>query len=107
MFCTESINLEVPGGERRTEFQIRVNQAFDDLAKRSPGKKLLVVTHAGVLTRFYYRQTGKTYDEVPEVPNASYSRVRYHHDSGTWEILEWGTPCPMASLAGDSHSPAL
>ena len=101
------MDLEIPGGERRSEFQKRVNQAFDDLAKRSPGKKLLVVTHGGVLTRFYYRQTGKSYGQVPEISNASYCTVRYHHDTGSWEIMEWGIPCPMVSLSAESNPPAL
>ena len=104
---TESMDNEIPGGERRSEFQSRVNRIFLELAERSPGKKLLLVTHGGVLTRFYYSQTGKSYGQIPEVRNASICRVSYDHEEKKWEILEWGTPCPIDSLKSDLSNPAL
>ena len=107
MFFTESVDLPISGGERRSEFQSRVNRVFDELAERCMGKKILVVTHGGVLTRFYYRLTGKSYRDIPEVANAARSRAVYDSESKEWTILEWGVPCDLGTISADPSAPAL
>ena len=99
MLKTESIELAVPGGESRSEFQKRVNMIFEELAERSPGKRLLIVSHGGVLVRFYRFLCGKdsAKEHVPIPGNASVSRARYDHETGQWSLIVWNqiyTPQP-------------
>ena len=91
MLRTEEIELAVPGGESRREFQERIKDIILELAERSPGKQLLIVTHGGVLVRLY-RLFG---EKVPAggrvvIPgNASVSRLRYDHERKQWSLPVW------------------
>lgn len=100
MLGTEEMDLLVPGGERRSEFQKRVNFTFQELALKSPGKKLLIVTHGGVLVRLYRFIGGPVPadNKVPIPANASISRVCYDHKSGKWGILQWSTVAKHSSV---------
>ena len=91
MLQNESVELSIPGGESRKEFQERVNQAFQELAERSPGKSLLVVTHGGVLVRFYRFLGGEVpaSGKITGPGNASVTRARYDHETKEWTMLAW------------------
>ncbi len=91
MLRTESMELAVPGGESRNEFQKRINQAFQEFAEHCPGKRVLIVTHGGVLVRLYRFLGGEVPPEgrVPVPGNASVSKVRFDHKTGKWSILVW------------------
>ncbi|AOY60312.1 MULTISPECIES: histidine phosphatase family protein [Desulfococcus] len=48
-----------PGGEDRTEVWSRGHQALVDAAARWPGRKILVVTHEGMIKCLVYRLTNR------------------------------------------------
>ena len=91
MLRTELVEMPVPGGESRGDFQKRINNAFQDLAERSPGKRCLIVTHGGVLVRLFRMLGGEIprSGTIPVPGNASVSRIRYDHDAKQWIFLEW------------------
>ena len=91
MLKTEAIDLAIPGGESRSEFQDRVNGIFQELAERSPGKRILIVSHGGVLVRFYrfLCKECSVQDHVPIPGNASVSRARYDHGTKKWTLIVW------------------
>ena len=91
MLRTESMEMEIPGGESRGTFQKRINGIFQELAERSPGKRLLIVSHGGVLVRFFRFLGGEAPDGgcVPIPGNASVSRARYDHATKTWTLVAW------------------
>lgn len=91
MLQTETMELPVPSGESRSEFQQRINQAFQELAERSPGKRILIVTHGGVLVRFYRFLGGEIPPEgkIPIPGNASVSRARYDNETKKWSLIAW------------------
>lgn len=89
MLRNEAIDLEIPGGESRSGFQKRIETVFRRIAAGSEGKRLLVVTHGGVLARLYRFIRGSL--PAPGiVGNASVSKVRCDLETGTWMILKWG-----------------
>ena len=91
MLRTESIEMPVPSGESRGEFQRRINQAFQELSERFSGKRILIVTHGGVLVRLFHFAGGEVPPDgkVPIPGNASVSRVRYDHETKTWSLIAW------------------
>ena len=95
MLQTESMEMPIPSGESRNEFQKRINQAFQDMAERFPGKRILTVTHGGVLVRLYRFLGGEVPAEgkIPIPGNASVSRVRYDHETKTWSLIAWNQIC--------------
>ena len=85
----EAIDLKIPGGESRSEFQKRIETFFRRTAAGSEGKRILVVTHGGVLARLYRFIRGSL--PAPGiVGNASVNKVRCDLKTGTWTILKWG-----------------
>lgn len=90
--------LETPhGGEALVDFDKRIHQAWLDLVEQHKGKKILLVSHSGVM-----RQLMRILLEMPE--NASYlhriqlpyaARYRvtiFHDEQGTdWPQIQWPT----------------
>lgn len=79
----------VPGGESRRQLFERVRGAFEALARESPGERLAVVCHGGVLAALYRHvraiPVGAT-QPIP-IPNASYNALV--HEAGSWTIEAW------------------
>ncbi len=48
-FFNDPARFPPPNGEVLTEFNQRVDQALSQLVKRNPGKRVVVLTHAGVI----------------------------------------------------------
>ena len=85
------------GGESLQAFDSRVHGAWQDLLSCYSGKRLLLVTHAGVM-----KQLLRILLELPETPTylhrvdlpyAARYRVTVHHDEngGHWPQIQWPT----------------
>ena len=79
----------LPEGETRAAFHARVNAAINRLATAHAGKRLLIVTHGGVLGVIY-----RWLNDMPvanaqrvAIPNVGYNRISVH-PSG-WKIDVW------------------
>ena len=77
------------GGESRRQFHQRITTALEQIAEEHAGKRILVVTHGGVLGVIY-----RWLNELPiasahkvEIPNVAYNRVTIH--DGTWLLDVW------------------
>lgn len=55
-----------PGGESRDEVQGRAERTLIEAARHWPGKKILAVTHEGVIKALVYRLLGRAY--LPDEP---------------------------------------
>ncbi|MEO8248928.1 MAG: histidine phosphatase family protein [Burkholderiales bacterium] len=77
------------GGESTRSFHARVSDAVSRLAAAHIGKKLLVVTHGGVLDMIYRSAMALPLDgpRQSQIPNGGISRVRV--DGEKIEILGW------------------
>jgi len=93
----------IPGGESRRQFHERVVAAFTAVAGLHEGRRVVVVTHGGVLAILYRHVHGlgiATPHAIPIV-NASYNVLRC--ETGRWQQVCWGDTAHMGGVAsGDS-----
>lgn len=78
------------GGETLGEFSKRVVGLIDELLTTHAGKRLLLVTHGGVLDAAYRHATGMPLNALRDFPiyNASVNVLR--HGGSAWAIESWG-----------------
>ncbi len=92
MFSTTGLvdaEFTLPEGESRAVFHQRVRTSIEGLAVAHAGKRILVVTHGGVLGVIY-----RWLNNLPvgaqriEIPNVGYNRLS--KGLGGWKIDVWG-----------------
>ncbi len=92
----------LPDGENRAAFHARINTAIQRLAAAHEGKRLLVVTHGGVLGVIY-----RWINDLPiassqkvTIPNVGYNRISAA--PGGWKIEVWADTSHLdVDTAGD------
>ena len=77
------------GGESNTAFHGRVMQALQALVAAHAGKRVVVVTHGGVLDIVHRLVTGGSMAAARRVaiPNAALNWIE--HTAGQWQLLAW------------------
>jgi probable phosphoglycerate mutase len=80
----------VPGGESARQLYERVSDMFTALAREHAGKRLVVVTHGGVLDALYRFVRGLPLEQPRDFPiyNASFNVVQL--SGARWSIERWG-----------------
>jgi len=88
-FLNSHVDVEVPGGERRSEMERRVADCLDALASEYAGKRLLLVTHGGALRAVFKHIVGSPTGSnmLPQTSNASYNSCTY--TNGIWQLTCW------------------
>ena len=83
-------DFPVPGGESRREFHDRVKGSFEALAREHAGKRVVVVSHGGVLAMLYRAVHGIPIGAPHPIPirNCSYNALAW--DRGRWTVEAWG-----------------
>lgn len=76
-------DFAAPGGESAAQFHTRVLQAVKGLAAQAPGRRLVVVTHGGVLDMLWRTAHGLplTGQRACPIPNTGINRLRWVGDS--------------------------
>jgi len=89
-FKSRDANLELAGGESLGEFSRRVVDFVEDVRARHAGRRVLVVTHGGVLDAAYRHATAMAISAIRDFPiyNASINVIS--HAGGRWNIESWG-----------------
>jgi probable phosphoglycerate mutase len=79
----------IPGGETRRQFHERIHAAFLALARRHAGKRIVAVTHGGVLAVLYRIVHGipLAHAHKISISNASYNAVAF--DGDAWRLEAW------------------
>jgi 2,3-bisphosphoglycerate-dependent phosphoglycerate mutase len=92
----------LPGGESRRQFHTRVLAAVHELATQHSGRRLVVVTHGGVLDILWRSAQGLSLDgpRTCAIPNTGINRLRWR--DGTLELLDWGDDTHLRALQGDA-----
>jgi broad specificity phosphatase PhoE len=72
---------QIPGLESYEQLGQRVKKTIESIAKRHPGKKILIVTHGGTINAFLHAVTGKREDRIG---NTAITRIRY--DNEIWYV---------------------
>ena len=79
----------LPGGETRVGFRARAIASIERLAAAHAGKRLLVVTHGGVLRAIYHwvNNLPVASSQRVAIPNVAYNRLCIQPDG--WKIEVW------------------
>ena len=97
----------IPGGETIEEFQQRISEFMEDLAKKYAGKRILLVSHGGVIQRMLRHTVGKMMNGNfrPACDNTSISIFRKRLD-GCWQMITWNDTAHLNSeLTSDKPLP--
>ncbi len=91
-------DYELPEGECTRRFCDRVRAALHEVAQQHAGRRVLVVTHGGVLDMMW-----RTAHALPlhgaracDIPNAGINRLRF--DDGTLRIVRWADALHLQGL---------
>ncbi|KAG0622746.1 hypothetical protein M758_3G120600 [Ceratodon purpureus] len=88
VFMKNDDSLPIPGGgESMEQLCVRVQDAFEQIASENLGKRVVVVTHGGVLRTSHIIARGLPC--IGKVVNASINTFRIS-DEKEWEICSWG-----------------
>jgi len=81
-------------GESLMEFDGRIRDAIDNLARRHGGQTIAAICHAGVLDILYRKATGRSLHTPRDfnIPNCALNWFRFDGrggDEGTWHLEAW------------------
>ena len=90
-FAFEQIETQMPGGELGWDFQARVAGFLTETAKKYAGKRILLVSHGGVLQRIFRMIAGivQPGNMLPLAGNASVSSFIYNDELQVWQLTSW------------------
>lgn len=88
----------LPQGESVRQFHARVVEALRTLARVHEGRRLLIVTHGGVLDMLWRTVHGHALHGPRDcaIPNTGINRLRWR--AGTLDILRWADDAHLAGL---------
>lgn len=88
-FWRDPQTISPPGGESLPAMQARVTAAWRELCRREAGRRVLLVTHGGVIRLILAEVLGMPLDRLHalNVPPAGLSRVRVFADGN--HLLDW------------------
>jgi probable phosphoglycerate mutase len=91
-------DFRLPEGESRRQFHDRVVAAFTAVAEAHDGKRIVVVTHGGVLAILYRHVHGLGITAPHAIPivNASYNVLGF--EAGCWRQVHWGDTAHMGKV---------
>ncbi|MEP7155576.1 MAG: histidine phosphatase family protein [Betaproteobacteria bacterium] len=83
------LELSLEGGESRRQFHDRIIAVLQEIAETHAGKRVLIVTHGGVLGVIYrwLKDMPIAGSDWIEIPNVAYNRVVI--EDGTWRLDVW------------------
>jgi 2,3-bisphosphoglycerate-dependent phosphoglycerate mutase len=90
LWLQQDADFAPPGGESQRQFHQRVVSSVNDLAASASGKRLVVVTHGGVLDMLWRSVHGLPLCGLREcaIPNTGVNRLRWA--GGALQIEVWG-----------------
>ncbi len=98
------------GGESRRQRHNRAVEALDDIARRHPGGRILVVSHGGIVDSLFRETLGIPHENPRQYSlyNAAINRFAFY--DGRWTMKLWGEVSHLentgATDAGDSFTAA-
>lgn len=86
----ESVNYAIPGGESTEECFLRNLECLQELGAQYPDKRIVVVTHGGVLDGLYRHVM-----RLPHVGSRAFTIVNaslnwFTYEDGGWRLDRWG-----------------
>lgn len=89
---------QFPGGESYKMMQERALKAIEEIVKENDGKTVLIATHGGIIRVLTCAWTGKSIEEVKDIPhvaNASLTIVNYSNGKAEFEKTDFYDYLPI------------
>ena len=98
-FNVESGDIQVPGGESHGAFEQRVFRFLEKTGQEWCGKRIMVVTHGGVMRAVFKHIVGPVAagNILPISSNASYSNAIRYAD-GRWRLRCWNDVAHISNI---------
>lgn len=90
----------IPGGESRRAFHERVANAFDAVVREHAGRRVVVVTHGGVLATFYRHVHAIDLARPHPIPIANASYNALVHDGRAFVVEAWADVAHLPDSVG-------
>jgi len=97
-FCENGPSYQPPGGESFCQFSDRCFSAMEKLATLHPGKKVVAVTHGGVLGAIFRNVLGIGLDAPRNFLLLNCSVNRIQKSSKGWNLVSWGDVSHLQGL---------
>jgi len=89
-FFIHDADFALPGGQSRNQKQVEIAAFMEEVVRTEAGRRLLVVTHGGILIGMLRHVLG--------IPASHYFRVsientgiqRFFYRNETWHLISWG-----------------
>jgi probable phosphoglycerate mutase len=97
-WSSHDADLAPPGGESYRQFHARVLLALQALVQAHAGRRIVVITHGGVLDMLWRTAHGLALSgaRVCEIPNTGINRLRWQ--DGRLHIVQWGDAAHLAEV---------
>lgn len=97
-FGLDGGEVVVPGGESRLEFFRRVADCLESMAEKHAGKRILLITHGGVLRAVFRHVVGMVTAQamIPVTSNASYTH--FVKRDNLWQLCCWNDVSHLKSV---------
>lgn len=89
-FLSADPDQKIPGGESRREKYNRVTACLEDLARRHPAEKIVIVTHGGVLGDLLRRSMSLPPEHPLQCSLQNASLNSFLIEDGQWTLGFWG-----------------
>ncbi|MBR2374087.1 MAG: histidine phosphatase family protein [Lentisphaeria bacterium] len=98
-FNVEMDDIAVPGGESHEVFENRIFQCLEKLGREWCGKRIILVTHGGVMRAVFKHIVGPVAagNILPISSNASYSNAVRYAD-GRWRLRCWNDVAHISNV---------
>ncbi|HDQ13796.1 MAG TPA: histidine phosphatase family protein [Sediminispirochaeta sp.] len=92
-------DTEIPGAETKEELQTRATYCLEKIARRHRGKRIVIVTHGGLIAGAIERLSeGRIPAGIEPVKNTSLTLLQYNN---SWEVLYFNQLSPDLETAVD------
>jgi broad specificity phosphatase PhoE len=98
-FSEDMGDVPVPGGESRYTFEQRVAGCIEDIADKSIGKTVVIVTHTGTMHSIFKHIVGPVAagNLQPMCSNVSVSKA-FRLADGKWRLRSWNDICHLDTV---------
>ena len=101
-FRSEKDLPPIPGAETRSEFRGRISDFMDSLAERFKGRRVLLVTHGGVLQAIFHKTVGSVAAGNLYSLSDNASVNEFVHRPAGWQLTKWNENCHLRHTGKNS-----
>ena len=91
----------IPDGESTLQLQQRAVGVIEEIATRHEGKRVVVITHGGIIHTFFHHVFDLPFRSWRRLSNYNTGVNIFHRDDGQWSLGCWGDICHLTTDGAD------